>query len=49
VISPFLPIVENIRTSEQEQFAVLMDVEFLKEATALQDRIKFPFWGTNMC
>jgi methyl-accepting chemotaxis protein len=45
VISEFLPIVEALKTSEHQLFAVLMDVAHLNQATALRDQRKFPILG----
>jgi methyl-accepting chemotaxis protein len=47
VITPFLPIIDALKTSKNESFAVVMDKGLLKVATALQDPQKNPILGGN--
>lgn len=42
VISPFLPIIDALRTTDRESFAVLMDSAYLDIATELHDEGKYP-------
>ena len=45
VISPFLPIMDALKTTEREKFAVVMDKKLLSIATQLQDQEKNPVLG----
>ena len=45
VITPFLPIIGSLKTSDYESFAVIMDKKLLSVATALQDPQKYPEVG----